>query len=125
LQQVKHVQANQHRNVQFEPRIGWLDMNVETPPEVFPSKNMVLHRGIETTRARDRLTRLTPRLRNGVIARGAERYQLLQRQRPALLNVDFQFLADVARLLDDPARDIENLSVKERSRSRHLRDVNI
>ena len=58
LQQVKHVQPKQHRDVQLEPWIGRLDMHVELAPQVLPGKHMVRHHGIEATRARDRLARL-------------------------------------------------------------------
>src|ERR1700676_509269 len=100
-------------------------MHVEAVPKVLPGEHMVCHQGIEATHARYSLARLKHALRNGLVARGIERGQLLQHQRFALLDVDFQFLPDVSRFLGDPALNREKLSVEERSRSRRLRDMNI
>jgi hypothetical protein len=60
-----------------------------------------------------------------LIARGVEGGQLLQHQRRARLNIDFELLADISRFLDDPALDPVELPVKEGPRSRRLPDMNI
>ena len=86
---------------------------------------MLRHHRIEAARARDRLARLQCAFGDGVIARGIKRNHLIQHQRLALLDLDFEFLPDVTRLLDHPAPDFEQLPVEERPRTRRLRDMNI
>ena len=127
LQQVKHVQPKQHRDVQLEARrpAGWICTS-KRRHRCFQASTWSAITASKRTRARDRLARLqrrTPKWRDRATC--TERGQLLQHQRLALLELDLELLPDVSRFLDDPARASTQLSVDERSRSRRLRDVNI
>jgi hypothetical protein len=125
LQQVKHVQAKQHRDVHLEPGIGWQDMDVKATPQVLPGQHMIRHHGIEAVGACHGLARLQTAFGDGMISRGVKRGQLLQHKRRALLEVDPQFLPDVSRSLNHPTPHIDRFSVEERARSRRLRGMNI
>ena len=87
--------------------------------------HVVRHLCVEVTRARDRFFRVEPALRDGGISGGVEGGQLLQHQRLSLLEIDVEFLRDMARFLDGSAPSIETLTVLERSRSCRVRDVKI
>ena len=98
---MKHVQAEQHRNIQLEAGIGELDMYVESTPQVFPGENMICHRGVESAGTRNRLTCLQRAIGDRIVTRSIERGQLLHDQRLALLEVDPQFLSALRSELEN------------------------
>jgi hypothetical protein len=86
---------------------------------------MFRHCDIEATRARYRLARCQTGLGNGVISRRIEHRELLQHQPLAMLEVDYPFLPDVSRFVDDPARALATLAIDKRSGSCRLRHMNM
>ena len=103
-----------------------LQVHVEAAPQVLPGEDVLGHHRLEASGTRHRLARRQPGLRDGVIARGVKRGELLQRQRLALVELHVELLPDVARLVERPAlRSRGARPSTERLRSCRLRDVKI
>jgi len=125
LQQVKHVQAQQHLDVQLEAGVRQPDLHLEAAPQVFPCARMGGQQVVEAAGARDCRACHQPALGDGRVARGVERNRLFQHQCCTLREINVEFLPDVTRFLDQPARNLERLSVADHPRARRLRDVDV
>ena len=125
LQQMKHVQPKQHRDVQLERGVGRQHMHVEVTPHMFPGEGMLRHDRVEATNAGDRLPGRRSAFGNGVITRGIERDNLFKPHCFTLPQFEIEFLSDVARFVDDPTRPVPRVTADERLRARRLRDLNM
>lgn len=124
LQEVKHVQAQQHQDVQLA-RLNRFDVHVEPPPQVLPGADMRRHQVVEAPGSRDGFARLPCGLCDGVVSGGVERHNLLNAQRLALCNVGSYLLGDVSRLFERPPLDLDPLTFQDHFGSSRLCHVNV
>ena len=82
-----------------------LQKNVEPAPEVLPDERVRLHQLVETGCPGNRLARRQPTFRDGVIARRKKGGDLLQPQRLTFVERNLELLSDIARFVDQTARD--------------------
>jgi len=122
LQQVQHVQPQQHRKVQPEGLAGRLQMHVVATPQVFPGERVTREHGAEALGSFEPLARSDHRFGDRLVARRVQRDELLDHERLALLDGDVELLRDVAMFGHFAPRRCNDFAVDPRARARRLCD---